>query len=49
MSCAVGDTVIGGLPDGLSISAGLMPNASAAASDAGRLAAKEDMIFLRNL
>lgn len=34
---------------GLKISAGRTPRANAAASDAGRLAARDEMIFLRNL
>lgn len=31
------------------ISRGRMPDASAAASDAGRLAARDEMIFFKNL
>jgi hypothetical protein len=34
---------------GFKISAGRTPRANAAASDAGRLAVKDEMIFLRNL
>lgn len=34
---------------GFKISAGRIPRANAAASDAGRLAASDEMIFLRNL
>jgi hypothetical protein len=35
--------------DPFKISAGRTPNANAAASEAGRLAAREEMIFFRNL
>lgn len=35
--------------DVLSTSVGRMPDANAAASDAGRLATRDEIIFLRNL
>lgn len=35
--------------DSFSISAGRTPKANAAASEAGRLAAKDEMIFFKNL
>lgn len=46
---AVEDNAIAGLPVGFRRSAGRKPNAKAAASEAGRLDASEEMIFLRNL
>lgn len=45
----VEDKTIAGLPVGFKRSAGRTPNAKAAASDAGRLAVNEEIIFLRNL
>lgn len=46
---ANGATIVEEIPAGLKMSAGRIPSAKAAASDAGRLAANEDMIFFKNL
>lgn len=43
------DMMIAALAAGFKRSAGRTPNARAAASEAGRFAASEEMIFLRNL